>query len=92
MPRRSPDESAPSPRPRRKRRQVVGLLGLALDGEDGETRITKGDEFVLFGGSSETHERMQDLAVHVTERLAKDGKRISDASLRELRRIVRELD
>ncbi len=90
-------DAAPEPRkpaskkPRRKRRaRVLGLLGLGLDGKDGQTRITKGDEFVLYGGSAETHERMQDLAMHVSEGLKKKGKRISDASEREIRDLVRD--
>ncbi len=93
-----PPETPKAPRPAKKRRarrsraRVVGLLGVGLDGKDGQTRVTKGDEFVLFGGSAETHERMQDLAMHLSERLRKTGKRISDATLSELSRLVREID
>jgi hypothetical protein len=88
-----PESRPPADRPRKRRRRerIVGILGLALDGKDGETRITKGDEFVLLGGSEETHERMQDFAVHVTERLAKKGKKISDATFREIQAVARDL-
>ncbi|HVG95126.1 MAG TPA: hypothetical protein VND21_11815 [Planctomycetota bacterium] len=81
---RPDDPSAPSPKTRRRRRRVIGLLGVGLDNQDGHTRITKGQEFFLVGGSAETHERMQDFTVQLTERLAKKGKRISDATAKEL--------
>jgi hypothetical protein len=40
--------------------ESVGLIGLGLDNQDGHKRITQGEEFLLVGGSEETHERMQD--------------------------------
>lgn len=96
--------SAPSPDPakkprrrrsstpgRRAKKRVEGLLGVGLDGTDGHTRITKGEHFLLLGGSAETHERMQDLTIRINERLAKRGKRIPDATLRELRDLVDDL-
>ena len=33
------------------------LLGLGFDNKDGHKRYTKGDDFVLMGGSEETHEK-----------------------------------
>jgi len=64
--------------------QVAGLLGLGLDNEDGHKRITKGEEFLLVGGSEETHERMQDVAIRVTESLKDKGKRLRDACPEEV--------
>ena len=69
----------------------MGLLGVGLDATDGHTRLTKGDDFVLFGGSAETHEKMQDLTIRLTERLKKKGKRIAGADMREIRDIVEDL-
>ena len=63
---------------------VAGLLGLGLDNEDGHRRVTKGEEFTLVGGSHETHERMQDVAIHVTEALKNKGKRLQDAEAQEV--------
>ncbi|MSQ93633.1 MAG: hypothetical protein EXR98_03650 [Gemmataceae bacterium] len=62
----------------------VSLITVGLDNDDGHQRITKGEEFLLLGGSAETHERMQDLAVHVTEALDKKGKRLQDACVEEV--------
>jgi hypothetical protein len=81
---------APPKKGARKPR-VEGLLGIGFDGTDGHTRITKGKEFFLVGGSSETHEKMQDFTIHLTERLKKRGKRISDASVDELRDLANDL-
>jgi len=67
------------------------LLGLGLDGKDGHKRLTKGDDFLLMGGSEETHERMTETAIKVNEKLAKRGKKLRDASVEELRDIFGEL-
>ena len=71
--------------------RVEGLLGIGFDGSDGHTRITKGQDFFLVGGSSETHEKMQDFTIHLTERLKKRGKRIKDATVKELRDLSHDL-
>src|SRR4051794_14730523 len=52
-----------------KTTDAVGLIGLGLDNQDEHKRVTTGEEFLLVGGSQETHERMQDVAIHVTEAL-----------------------
>ncbi len=63
---------------RRKKRQVVGFLGVGLDHSDGEHRITRADHFFLVGGSQETHERMQDTAIRFNESLANRGQPLQD--------------
>jgi hypothetical protein len=67
-----------------KNSEVVGLFGVGLDNTDEHKRITKGEEFFLVGGSQETHERMQDVAIHVTESLKSKGKRLQDACAEEV--------
>lgn len=73
-------------------RQVksAALLGLAFDADDEQKRLTRGPNFVLFGGSQDTHARMQETAVKVNEQLEKRGKRLEELELRELRDIVRK--
>lgn len=63
------------------------LLGMAFDAEDGHTRLTRGKNFVLCGGSTETHEVMQETATKINEHLDKRGRRLEDVSLGELRDI-----
>ncbi|MCA9100850.1 MAG: hypothetical protein R3C10_19575 [Pirellulales bacterium] len=64
------------------------LLGIGLDGDDGQTRLTRGNNFVLYGGSDETHSAMQQTAIRVNERLERSGRRLEDVSFDELRDIV----
>jgi hypothetical protein len=69
---------------------VGGLLGLGLDGEDGHQRLTRGDDFVLLGGSQETHGRMQELVLRMNERLKNRGKRFADLTRREFEELARD--
>ena len=71
-----------------KKTEVVGFFGVGLDGKDGHARITRSEHFFLVGGSEETHERMQDVAIHVTESLKTKGKRLQDAEIQELLDLV----
>ncbi len=68
--------------------ETVGLIGVGLDNTDGHKRVTKADDFILLGGSAETHERMQDVAIHVTESLDKKGKRLQDACVEEMVELI----
>jgi hypothetical protein len=63
-----------------KKPEVVGLLGVGLDNDDGHKRITQAEEILLVGGSEATHERMQDVAIRLSESLKERGKRLSDAA------------
>ncbi|MHB1036050.1 MAG: hypothetical protein ACYC35_16795 [Pirellulales bacterium] len=72
-------------------RKSAALLGVAFDAEDGQTRLTRGKNFVLMGGSDETHAVMQETAVKINEHLDQRGKRLEDVSVRELRDICREI-
>lgn len=72
----------------RKNRTEAALLGLGLDATDGHKRLTRGSNFVLFGGSDETHGKMQETAIRMNEQLDKRGKRLEDVSPSELRDIL----
>ncbi|MCS7158829.1 MAG: hypothetical protein RMJ19_00010 [Gemmatales bacterium] len=81
----------PPSRPRQKKdKELVGLVGIGLDNQDGHTRLTTGEHFVLYGGSQETHERMVDAVVHVTESLRRKGKSLPEASVEEVVDLLRE--
>ncbi len=67
------------------------MLGLGFDAEDGQTRITKGDNFLLCGGSQETHAVMQETAVKINEHLDRRSQKLEDVSPRELHGIVRDV-
>jgi hypothetical protein len=70
--------------------QLVGFLGVGLDNEDGHQRLTRTKHFFLFGGSAETHERMQDTAGRFNEALDDRGKQLSDASADEVIELLRK--
>lgn len=74
---------------RKQEIRSAALLGLAFDADDGQKRLTRGPNFVLFGGSPETHARMQETALKVNEQLERRGKRLEQVSPRELLEIVR---
>jgi hypothetical protein len=69
---------------------VAGLLGLAFDADDGQKRITRGKNFLLAGGSKETHGLMRDTIVKVTETLDERGINLTDVSVEELRELLDE--
>jgi len=66
-------------------------LGLAFDNDDGHTRLTRGKNFVLCGGSHQTHAVMQETAIKINEKLDHRGKRLEDVSIGELRDICNEV-
>jgi hypothetical protein len=75
----------------KKAKKSAALLGLAFDAEDGHKRLTRGPNFLLVGGSDETHGVMQETAVKVNEHLDRRGKRLEDASPAELREILHKV-
>jgi hypothetical protein len=70
--------------------EVVGLIGVGLDNKDGHKRVTQSEEFLLVGGSEDTHEHMQDVAIHFSESLKQRGKRLRDASVEEILDLLHE--
>jgi hypothetical protein len=64
---------------------------LGLDAKDGHTRLTRGKNFALLGGSEETHSQMQETVIKVNEQLDRKGKRLEDVSPHELADIFREV-
>jgi hypothetical protein len=71
-------------------RRVAALLGLAFDATDGHKRITRGKNFLLAGGSEETHGIMRDTIIKVTENLDKRGLNLNEVSVDELRELLDE--
>lgn len=59
------------------------LLGLGFDADDGHKRITKGENFYLFGGSKLTHQKMQEIAIKFNEQLKKKQKTLDTVSEKE---------
>lgn len=75
-----------------RKKPQAGLLGLGLDADDGQKRITRGPNFLLAGGSQETHGKMQETAIKINEHLDRRGKQLTEVSVNELRDIVADIE
>ena len=73
-----------STNPKREKQQVLGFIGVGLDNQDGHQRVTRAENFLLLGGSEQTHEQMQDVSIRFNESLQRRGKRLQDASVEEV--------
>jgi hypothetical protein len=58
------------------------LLGVGLD-SDGHKRVTTGPNFLLAGGSKDTHEQMTEKAIKINEKLTAKGKKLEEVSAEE---------
>ncbi|MDO4571369.1 MAG: hypothetical protein Q4D38_13365 [Planctomycetia bacterium] len=72
-------------------KRISSILGIGMDNDDGEFRLTRGENFALFGGSQETHEVMQETVVKVNENLEKRGKSLSETTQNEFRTVLCEV-
>ena len=81
-PRKTPDK-------RKCRRAVIGI---GLDNPEGITRITRVEDFHLFGGSTDTHGQLQEKAIKFNEELKKGGKTLQETTTGECRDIAADLD
>ena len=70
---------------------IQALLGVGTDGDPSQTRITRGDNFFLYGGSRDTHDRMVETVIRFNEQIDRRGKRLPQINVRDLRDIAREL-
>ena len=86
-----PDNEKKKKRPSRKDARSL-LLGLGLDNEDGEKRVTVGKNFLLAGGSKPTHELMQEKAIKFNEELDRRKKRLEDIGLDEFHEIANQIE
>ena len=76
-------------KPQKKSSKAV-ILGLGLD-SDGHKRLTTGPNFVLAGGTQETHEEMTEKVIKFNERLTAKGKKLEEASPELLDDIAQEV-
>jgi hypothetical protein len=70
--------------------RVAGLLGLAFDADDGHKRITRGNNFLLGGGSEQTHGLMRETIIKVNEELDARGQSLTDVSVDQLRDLIND--
>jgi hypothetical protein len=73
-----------------RRRRKALLVGVGLD-SDGHKRLTTGPNFVLAGGTQETHEVMTEKAIKINEKLKQRGQVLDTVSRQEFDDIAREV-
>jgi hypothetical protein len=66
----------------KKARRKAVMVGLGLD-SDGHKRLTTGPNFVLMGGSEETHEVMTEKVIKINEKLVAVGKKLEEVSQKQ---------
>lgn len=79
-----PDES------KKRRRRKSMMLGLGFD-SDGHKRLTTGHNFVLVGGTQETHEVMTEKVIKINEKLSAKGKQLEEVSREEMDEIAHSI-
>ena len=67
---------------KKKPRRKALMLGVGLD-SDGHKRVTTGPNFILAGGSEETHEVMTEQVIKINEKLAAKGKQLEEVTHEE---------
>lgn len=75
--------------PKKRKRKAV-MLGVGLD-TDGHKRLTTGPNFVLAGGTEQTHEEMTEKAIKINEKLKERGKQLEEVSHQEFDDIAHEV-
>ena len=63
------------------------MLGLGFD-SDGHKRLTTGHNFVLVGGSEETHQVMTEKVIKINEKLSAKGKQLEEVTREEMDEIA----
>lgn len=75
---------------KKARKTKALMLGLGLD-SDGHKRVTTGPNFLLAGGTQETHEVMTEKAIKINEKLADKGKSLDEVSHEEFDDIAHQV-
>ena len=72
----------------KSKKDAAALLGVGLDNQDGHKRLTTGEQFLIVGGSEETHGRMTETVVKTFEELKQRGKKLAGVEPTELADII----
>jgi hypothetical protein len=67
---------------KKKTKRKAILVGIGLD-SDGHKRLTTGPNFMLAGGTQETHEVMTEKVIKINEKLEAKGKQLETVSSEE---------
>ena len=73
--------------PRGNSKKKAVMVGLGMD-SDGHKRITTGDNFVVAGGTQDTHDQMTEKVVKINEKLTERGKCLNTVEHTEFKDIA----
>ena len=76
------------PKSRAKKRWI---LGMGFDHRDGHKRFTRGENFLLLGGSHDTHVEMQEKVIRLNEKIRKKKRDLDTIAAHELSEIAQEV-
>ncbi|HEV3165493.1 MAG TPA: hypothetical protein VGZ22_15810 [Isosphaeraceae bacterium] len=74
------------------RRLRATIIGLGLDGEDSLNRLITGEEYLLVGGSAQTHAELVETMLRLESELERLGQRLGDVTPAELADIAWRID
>jgi hypothetical protein len=70
------------------RRKEGLLVGVRVDEGDGQTRVSRGDDFVAVGGTKEAHEHLREAVAEISDEVKRRGRALAEVRREELREIV----
>jgi hypothetical protein len=76
----------------RPRRLRARLIGLGLDGHDNLRRLITGEDYLLIGGSPETHADMVETVLRLDSELERLGSQLGEVTPNQLAEIALRID
>jgi hypothetical protein len=75
-----------------QRRLRATLIGLGLDGNDNLNRMITGENYLLIGGSAETHAELVQTALRLDSELERLGRRLGELTPNQLAEVAWRID
>jgi hypothetical protein len=72
--------------------KITHIVGLGNGMSDGHLRITEGDNFHVYYGSSTDHGRMVDACTAINNKLKEHGRQLNELSQEEFVALLGEID
>lgn len=67
------------------------FIGICIDNDDGHKRLTQAEQFLIIGGSKESHELLTVACLKTFENLKQNGKRLEQIEPDELIAIINKI-
>jgi len=72
----------------RVRRKKGLLVGVRLDKGDGQSRVSKGKDFVALGGTKEAHEHLRETVAEISDEVKRRGREMGEVRKEEFGEIL----